>query len=129
MPRQKPPKQEPRAETQWLPGATEAEPYSKPYLSGWPQELSDVDGIKYWRLRDGSPTSDYGGASVLYGKIVLKGEDKPIVLGDYQYTPTIGSGKTDNVTFSGGVWMWNTDPPLEETFSVQPTTPVEGEPG
>jgi hypothetical protein len=70
------------------------------YAEGWPLYLTDTQGIQYVRLRDGKPTSDFGGEVCLYGKL---GEDGYIDR-SYQWTPILGATYA-MMTLSGGTWM------------------------
>jgi hypothetical protein len=119
-------KSEPEPED-YLPGATATEP-NTPYFRGWPQELYDTAGIRYWRLRDGSGPApafnNMAGYNVMYGKVLKwdEGAGKPIVQGDTQYLPESSAKTPDTVKVMQGSTPWyeptgqNQEPMFEATF-------------
>lgn len=89
------------------------------YQPGWPQQLTDTQGVNYWRVNDGEPWEQYnykGGMAVHYAIIKEWDRSRPQVLGENMYVPTIDSKTTDNVTMSGGIWDDNVQ--LEDTFDI-----------
>lgn len=67
---------------------------------GWPLQLEDTTGERYVRIRDGSPTSPFGGNSCLYARLSAKGR----IQKDHQYVPLLGSSP-GSVNFAGGAWV------------------------
>jgi len=82
------------------------------YTAGWPESLVDVDGNRYVRVRDGTPTGDFSGHSCLYA---LVGADNRIVR-NYLYIPLLGS-TAEEVRMSGGSWL---SPEAAATSGVPP---------
>jgi hypothetical protein len=100
----------------YLPGASDAE-HVNLKEEGWPEEVTDVYGFAYWRLRDGKPDAEgIPGHSVLYGKIVRQKEKggTPVVEAQMQYVPAWNSRLASQVVLEGREWV--DEPDLEKTF-------------
>jgi hypothetical protein len=86
---------------------------AKTYEPGWPEQLSDNDGYRYTRVRDGVPTGDYSGHDCLYVRETPGGFSR-----EYLYTPQSGSTQGD-VVMNAGAWM---EPEQCAGFGVPPIT-------
>ena len=70
------------------------------YKEGWPEFLTDNQGKKYVRLRDGKQTSKFAGEACLYGLL----DEDDCIDEDRQWTPVYGATE-DDMVLSGGSWM------------------------
>jgi hypothetical protein len=94
---------------------------STTYMPGWPERLVDNDGVRYVRLRDGNPTSEFSGETCLYGVL----DEAGFLDRAHQWVPLLGATLID-MRLAGGVWMsakelhWSGQTPI-----VIPPEPVE----
>jgi len=96
----------------------------KTFMPGWPDQLTDNAGNRFVRLRDGKPTSEYGGETCLYGLVKFLGLHG-LIDRAHQWIPNLGATERD-MTLTGGTWSSAEE--LEaygQTSIVIPPEPVE----